>query len=91
MSFSVCVRRCVSCRVVSLIVSCVIKQRVGRCDAYATEVDLEADEYVPLPKGTPPRHTLLQRERNVIFTFIFISLFISISIYYLFVIYINMC
>lgn len=26
-------------------------QRVGRSDAFATEVDLEADEYVPLPKG----------------------------------------
>ncbi|KAL6075524.1 RuvB-like protein 1 [Balamuthia mandrillaris] len=26
-------------------------KRVGRCDVYATEVDLEADEYVPLPKG----------------------------------------
>jgi RuvB-like protein 1 (pontin 52) len=26
-------------------------QRVGRCDAYATEYDLEADEFVPLPKG----------------------------------------
>eukprot|EP01104_Vermistella_antarctica_P000836 TRINITY_DN10937_c0_g1_i1.p1 TRINITY_DN10937_c0_g1~~TRINITY_DN10937_c0_g1_i1.p1 ORF type:complete len:454 (+),score=118.37 TRINITY_DN10937_c0_g1_i1:82-1443(+) len=26
-------------------------KRVGRSDAYATEVDLEADEYVPLPKG----------------------------------------
>jgi DNA helicase TIP49 (TBP-interacting protein) len=26
-------------------------QRVGRCDAYATEHDLEAEEYVPLPKG----------------------------------------
>ena len=24
---------------------------MGRCDAYATEYDLEADEYVPLPKG----------------------------------------
>ena len=24
---------------------------VGRCDAYATEFDLEAEEYVPLPKG----------------------------------------
>ena len=22
-----------------------------RCDAYATEFDLEAEEYVPLPKG----------------------------------------
>lgn len=26
-------------------------KRVGRCDAYATEADLEAEEYVPLPKG----------------------------------------
>lgn len=26
-------------------------KRVGRSDSYATEVDLEADEYVPLPKG----------------------------------------
>ena len=26
-------------------------RRVGRCDVFATEVDLEADEYVPLPKG----------------------------------------
>jgi len=26
-------------------------KRVGRCDAYSTEADLEADEYVPLPKG----------------------------------------
>lgn len=26
-------------------------RRVGRSDAYATEVDLEAEEYVPLPKG----------------------------------------
>lgn len=26
-------------------------KRVGRLDAYATEFDLEADEYVPLPKG----------------------------------------
>lgn len=25
-------------------------RRVGRCDAYITEYDLEADEYVPLPK-----------------------------------------
>ena len=30
---------------------CMCVQRVGRCDAYATEYDLEADEYVPLPKG----------------------------------------
>ena len=26
-------------------------KRVGRCDAYAAEYDLEAEEYVPLPKG----------------------------------------
>jgi RuvB-like protein 1 (pontin 52) len=26
-------------------------KRVGRCDAYATDYDLEAEEYVPLPKG----------------------------------------
>ena len=26
-------------------------QRLGRCDTYAAEFDLEADEYVPLPKG----------------------------------------
>jgi len=26
-------------------------KRVGRCDVYATEHDLEAEEYVPIPKG----------------------------------------
>ena len=26
-------------------------KRVGRSDAYATEFDLEAEEYVPVPKG----------------------------------------
>jgi len=26
-------------------------RRVGRCDIYAAEFDLEAEEYVPLPKG----------------------------------------
>jgi RuvB-like protein 1 len=26
-------------------------RRVGRCDAHSTEADLEADSYVPLPKG----------------------------------------
>lgn len=25
-------------------------RRVGRCDSYATEYDLEAEQYVPLPK-----------------------------------------
>ena len=29
-------------------------KRVGRCDAYATEFDLEAEEYVPLPKVSIP-------------------------------------
>ncbi|RKP04211.1 hypothetical protein CXG81DRAFT_29072 [Caulochytrium protostelioides] len=28
-----------------------VAKRVGRSDAYATEFDLEAEEYVPLPKG----------------------------------------
>lgn len=27
------------------------EQRQGRCDTFATEFDLEAEEYVPLPKG----------------------------------------
>lgn len=26
-------------------------RRVGRCDSYATEFDLEAEEYVQMPKG----------------------------------------
>lgn len=29
----------------------VFLQRQGRCDTFATEFDLEAEEYVPLPKG----------------------------------------
>ncbi|TKC42843.1 hypothetical protein EI555_020459 [Monodon monoceros] len=28
-----------------------VVKRQGRCDTYATEFDLEAEEYVPLPKG----------------------------------------
>lgn len=31
-------------------------KRVGRCDAYATEFDLEAEEYVPLPKVCAASH-----------------------------------
>jgi RuvB-like protein 1 (pontin 52) len=31
-------------------------KRVGRCDAYATEFDLEAEEYVPLPKVSVVSH-----------------------------------
>jgi len=34
-------------------------KRVGRCDAYATEFDLEAEEYVPLPKVAPRDKILL--------------------------------
>ena len=37
----------------SVMIACVCSgavKRVGRCDAYATEFDLEAEEYVPLPK-----------------------------------------
>ena len=30
-------------------------KRVGRCDAYASEFDLEAEEYVPLPKVSRSR------------------------------------
>uniref|UniRef100_A0A8C5XNA0 RuvB-like helicase n=1 Tax=Microcebus murinus TaxID=30608 RepID=A0A8C5XNA0_MICMU len=29
----------------------ILSPRQGRCDTYATEFDLEAEEYVPLPKG----------------------------------------
>jgi RuvB-like protein 1 (pontin 52) len=29
-------------------------KRVGRCDAYATEYDLEAEQYVALPKVRSP-------------------------------------
>lgn len=28
-----------------------VSQRQGRSDSFATEFDLEAEEYVPLPKG----------------------------------------
>ncbi len=33
-------------------------KRVGRSDAHATEFDLEAEEYVPLPKVRLRAHTL---------------------------------
>lgn len=35
-------------------------KRVGRSDAYATEFDLEAEEYVPLPKG------MVHKKREVV-------------------------
>ncbi len=31
--------------------TCSFPQRQGRSDTFATEYDLEAEEYVPLPKG----------------------------------------
>ena len=34
-------------------------KRVGRSDTYASEYDLEAEEYVPLPKGTTFIETLI--------------------------------
>ncbi len=29
----------------------IVFQRMGRSDVYATQFDLEAEEYVPMPKG----------------------------------------
>lgn len=36
--------------------------RQGRCDAYAAEYDLEADEYVPLPKGDVRRNRVVVQD-----------------------------
>ena len=35
-------------------------KRVGRSDAYATEYDLEAEEYVPIPKREPQKLEIVQ-------------------------------
>ena len=35
-------------------------KRVGRSDAFATEFDLEAEEYVPLPKGEVHKKEIVQ-------------------------------
>ena len=40
-------------------------KRVGRCDAYATEFDLEAESYVPLPKV---RHMVLSSDQPRVFS-----------------------
>lgn len=32
-------------------------KRVGRSDTYSTEYDLEADEFVPIPKGDVHKET----------------------------------
>ena len=57
--FSLYVLSFLSCIYVQVVVGDVIYieansgavKRVGRSDAFATEFDLEAEEYVPLPKG----------------------------------------
>jgi len=36
--------------------------RQGRCDTYATEYDLEAEEYVPLPKGDVRKHRMVVQD-----------------------------
>jgi len=41
----------VSCVIMPFVLNCFPCQRQGRSDTYATEFDLEAEEYVPLPKG----------------------------------------
>lgn len=41
-------------------------KRVGRSDAFATEFDLEAEEYVPLPKGEVHK----KKEIVQVFTFL---------------------
>lgn len=39
-------------------------KRVGRSDAFATEFDLEAEEYVPLPKGEVHKKKEIVQVRN---------------------------
>lgn len=58
-AFSLYVLRFLICIYVQVVVGDVIYieansgavKRVGRSDAFASEFDLEAEEYVPLPKG----------------------------------------
>ncbi|KIH54751.1 TIP49 protein [Ancylostoma duodenale] len=40
-------------------------KRLGRCDVYASEFDLEADEFVPLPKGDVHKTKELVQKRFV--------------------------
>ena len=44
-------------------------KRIGRSDAYATEFDLEAEEYVPLPKVCNSYQALLLRKKPELHTF----------------------
>ena len=53
-------------------------KRVGRSDVYASEFDLEADEYVPVPKGDVHKkkgkrthHWNLHTEMNIKFLYFF--------------------
>ena len=39
-------------------------KRVGRCDVYAAQHDLEAEEYVPLPKGAVTKKKELVATRD---------------------------
>ena len=39
-------------------------KRIGRSDAFATEFDLEAEEYVPLPKGDVHKRKEVIQVRN---------------------------
>ena len=41
-------------------------KRVGRSDAFATEFDLEAEEYVPLPKGE------VHKKKEIVHVFVFV-------------------
>lgn len=50
-------------------------KRVGRSDAFATEFDLEAEEYVPLPKGEVHK----KKEIVQVFSYIFWVLFYDSS------------
>ena len=38
-------------------------KRVGRSDTYSTEYDLEADEFVPIPKGDVHKELFLGRNQ----------------------------
>lgn len=44
-------------------------KRVGRSDAFATEFDLEAEEYVPLPKGE------VHKKKEIVQVFYFSMIF----------------
>lgn len=58
-------------------------KRVGRSDAFATEFDLEAEEYVPLPKGeVHKRKEIVQVGLSVKFAFILLRFVIIIIIIY---------